>query len=880
MCRVIYMSTSTLLMISIFFLSNFYSEASTATATTFPSFSQKEVSNFSFNQLQAIRFSYVRFLKESEKDLLKNKSASYKFKLIDSAYAAIKEDGDLCFFGGWESTIVNGRCAKPPLGFSAANCEPGQFECNPSLFPSSPGKGACTEVKPGFANLTDDCDSKTSVAIPDLKKNMNSDELSKMSGKIKQFCDKNPSYDACANLATRLKNITSQQIGDYEKPTTDTNTDQPVNNNPNNKNDTNPVAAGPSIGDKMLKACNSARINEGIDGGQSLLGLACGNIKTAGFNTKANFDAISTALAKQTLANNTVNEAMKQSLRALVSSEIQFTHPPTIPLRTEKDFRNYLANQYPELKKNPSFEATLKSVYQEMNTKVKDGKLLPFEPLAVANQFNDQAKIVNDLCKKIHDESASRIGEIGAVHRWVNQYVYKSDSKEQFILTQKKKLDQALNQFQTSAVASSMMATDYFKDNVFDSSVDYGEQCTQNPSYIPIKPIRETEIKKGAAGLRTVLAEGLKKLNDQQKLVASNQVDQFDSVIKQFVKNDPSLLYYTMKQQGSGDQKNSAAVICSSLLDVLKSDKNWLIADRIIGGVGAVVGVALLCTGVGSPLGGVLFAASVGGGTYDIARAVQNKKEANRAADSAEQQLARGAASMSNFADMTSESARNTRNAYLQGGLGVLTIAPVFKVKVAYEALNAERGVSSVSKALPMEKQAAKALNSTKSAGAKSPPQSSLNTGATTTENTVPKSLNQQIPERHISGKAGGTAEPQPIASTTNKGSKTKTASGARTKPKPPKPDYSIINGAHPKDADGMLGNMRVFAVAVKKLKNARKAQLKDTLKEAVTNQGNSIKGTLEKFGGKENYIKFLRAQNLNDEADEVLEILKNIKDL
>ena len=185
-------------------------------------------------KLKAIRSAYVAFLIQNEKDS-KNQLGSNFFAWLNSAYAL---EGPNCFFGGWPSTVASGKCVKPQGGFQSTSC-PGQFECEPEIFPSDKvaGDGSVAGVcvptlaKSHYAKLTDSCAKASEPFVDDYVKKMAATDKKGFAGvqkSIDAFCalPANQSYDACGSLKKRLEQLAGPATPDTPGGTKDDEDDE------------------------------------------------------------------------------------------------------------------------------------------------------------------------------------------------------------------------------------------------------------------------------------------------------------------------------------------------------------------------------------------------------------------------------------------------------------------------------------------------------------------------------------------------------------------------------------------------------------------------------------------------------------------------------
>lgn len=223
----------------------------------------EQIQNLSYTRIQALRQSYVNFLKKvqldqkvilNEKDVLIETTSFNHFEkyFVDmfSITNANAADGDICFFGGWPSKQFGPYCEAPwkhsndnalktfgeTYALDKFRCGSGQFRCNPILFgkPNENDSGYCVKTQKPYANLTNACEAASIKNIDQLNSDLKNDpnkaaQLAKFNEAIFGSSDSNgfcqrfknetgKDYDACDALKRRIAALTDP-LSDGQVPT-------------------------------------------------------------------------------------------------------------------------------------------------------------------------------------------------------------------------------------------------------------------------------------------------------------------------------------------------------------------------------------------------------------------------------------------------------------------------------------------------------------------------------------------------------------------------------------------------------------------------------------------------------------------------------------
>ena len=380
-----------ILLITFLFTTPLY--AKTPSADLKVSLSASQIKGLNYNQMQKVRMSYINFVISVGYETKYEPKTSFikylnKIQFLSSAYA---ENDKMCFFGGWPSKMSGGSCRTPWKvkddslvkdfgGYtSSSSCgSPDEFRCNPVLFgaPSksiiergspingvdvnfSPNKngpeaGYCVKTASNYRELTGNCEkvSRGSLnsIIDDYKKNP--EKLAKFSIAIQSYCDSNPSYDACNDLADRIKVVTGKNIGNYGS---------------DGSRSAGAAVQGevPNHGISMLKKCDELLKekdikNRNLFGGVELASYECVPEEIVNIGSMNDIKNIQKTMDKAELLNDLNEESFYQSLKALVANEIKFNRKTAFDVSMPDAFLRSVLKKYPGVKNNPNYSKMIK----------------------------------------------------------------------------------------------------------------------------------------------------------------------------------------------------------------------------------------------------------------------------------------------------------------------------------------------------------------------------------------------------------------------------------------------------------------------------------------------------------------------------------------
>ena len=165
--------------------------------------------NLNFHEVQKTRKSIIKFYKDTEKAIPADKEKFVFLDILDNKLHAA--DGDTCFFGGWESREMSGKCKAPwKYGSDYTPCGDGMFRCNPLLFgKGQDGHGSCLKTEGSYQNLTSKCDNQTQSDLNSTLQHFsqNPKKLQEIVISIKNYCSNKKDTEACKGLESRLSKI-------------------------------------------------------------------------------------------------------------------------------------------------------------------------------------------------------------------------------------------------------------------------------------------------------------------------------------------------------------------------------------------------------------------------------------------------------------------------------------------------------------------------------------------------------------------------------------------------------------------------------------------------------------------------------------------------
>lgn len=649
-----------------------------------PSFKNKDMN---IHHIRMIRNAYVEFSKEIEKNNKYEESSFVKLQklFLSVAYA----DDDKCFFGGWPSQM-NGEVCKSPMthgntawasniqckmnknadpkscnqiiDFTYNSCgESDKFRCNPILFGADDrGKGRCINTNGTYKKLTQKCvdQTKGTKELRDSEQFLkdNPDLLDAYRKSVQQFCintyrpgeDYDHNY-TCDALKERLDSI----VEDVEEDKEELVEAQKIAAVKVNK------ALG--ILDRCQKDYKSSKdgiFSEFFASRRDSLDqmVAYGKCTTEDIDTSVSsqeledlvsgFDNVSNEIFPRDILHDSVNDGVELTLKNLLFTMDQFD---------EKINVNAVLSRYPRLKASPYRENIEKSL--EDFKRAKDKGLLSKSKINkddIVSNLNKFSNKINSLCQNINTEYTRRTKSNDKSIRIEEGTFVNTDSEQAYYDETQVKMTEMYKDFLESDQLnlSRIMATDHFKSDIFPFSNGISERCAEGKiDNIAFTPVGVEDIEEAMEDYKELM---LDELGDYNSMVKVKNEDDIQDSIHELIKYRPYLLGNFLKKSNSNPELQNvyATYLCKESLDVYSNDELWRIGEVTAGGVGLVVSGALVATGIGSPLGVGLAAASSSLIVAEGAMAVKNYRDADKTSD----------ASSSSFATESISVEQHTKN--------------------------------------------------------------------------------------------------------------------------------------------------------------------------------------------------------------------------
>jgi uncharacterized membrane protein YphA (DoxX/SURF4 family) len=666
----------------------------------------QDIRELNFNQLQKLRYSYIQFLYGVEKDYPDEVSSLFdSWGIMKSAYA---NDGTLCFFGGWPSKYEGKYCRAPWKrkddqlvkqygGYqpSSACGAPDEFRCNPTLFgkPSgekngvqevngvqvnfSPAKnqdaGYCVKTNGTYKNLTQKCEQASRDSINDVINSYeeNPEELDKFTKAIADFCKMKPDYDACDDLAKRVKDITGKDIGEFKST-------------PGNL-ERAPSSGPEGYGNHVLNKCKDYINKKDLDDDRGLFNILknehyeCVPQKLQTLDDKSDFKALAEQMEKSDALTQANKISLENSLKALLASQIKFNSDKiNLDLKNKDKFYASLKQKYPGL--DDIYKDVVDKVYEDLDGAIKSGTLLPLDKTSVKDQFNQLANEVNAACKEIYDKFNGSRSYLNRNWGWYRR-TFANDEEEEFYKTHKATVENKVkNLFENSEIAH-LMGTDRFKKKVMDPSDRFVEECAVNETYQVVQsPLSQSTIDEAHAELDDKLKENVDLNNENALLVQKGKTVDIKGAYRKIVKQDPTAMIAAIELADSDDQAGMAAHMCTEVIDIYKTDRAWNWVQWGVAGIGTVAGGVLIASGLGAPVGAALITASTslvtGAAVVEGAMAYDNYMDAKMRERGVDNTIMERRNNIDDYLSRSRQINGQKVNAYIQGGLSVVGLIP------------------------------------------------------------------------------------------------------------------------------------------------------------------------------------------------------------
>jgi len=634
-----------------------------------------------------IRNAYVEFSKDIEKN---NKYEESSFVMIQKLFLSVAyADDSKCFFGGWPSQM-NGEVCKSPMthgnttwasnvqckmnknaapkscnqiiDFTYNSCgDSGKFRCNPILFGADQkGKGKCINTNGTYRKLTQKCvdQTKGTKELRDSEQFLKDNPalLDEYRKNVQQFCMETyrpgEDYDhnyTCDALKERLDGI----VDDVEEEKEELVEAQKVTAAKVNK------ALG--ILDKCQKDYNASKdgiFSEFFASRRDSLDqmVAYGKCSNEDIDTSissqqleelvAGFDNVSNKILPKEILDDSVNDGVELTLKNLLFTMDQFGENINI---------DALLWRYPRLKASPYKENVEKSLADFKRAKDKGAlEKTKINKNDIVKNLNEFSNKINSLCQNINTEYTRRTKSKDKSISIDEGTFTNTDSEQAYYDETQVKMTEMYKEFLESDELniSRIMATDHFKSDIFPFSNGISERCAEGKiDNIAFTPVGIEDIDEAMEDYKDLM---LDELGDFNKMAKVRDDDDIQDSIQDLIKYRPYLLgNFLKKSYGNPElQDVYATYLCKESMDVYSSDEMWRIGEVAAGGAGLVVSGALVATGIGSPLGVGLAAASSTLIAAEGAMAINNYMDASKASD----------ASSSSFATESISVEQHTKN--------------------------------------------------------------------------------------------------------------------------------------------------------------------------------------------------------------------------
>ncbi len=669
-----------------------------------PKLDQQELN---IHHIRMIKNAFIDFSKDIEKNNSYEESSFVQVQnfFLTVAYA---EDGK-CFFGGWPSRMQGEICKAPwshgddswasniqcidPQSSKSASCNEvvnyrystcgsrGKFRCNPLLFGSDAnGDGKCVETNGTYKKLTQKCVDQTKGS-PELREGEkflkdNPKLLEEYKNSVERFCiethREDPEYDhnkTCDALRERLSDI----VGTAKKDLAETVEGE----------EASVVYVNKALGilDKCQKDYSASKdgaiskffssrrnsLSQMVDYGKCSLEEVDTSITTEELDRLvSDFDDVSKETFPKEILQDSVNTGVELTLKNLMFTMDQFGED----INLEK-----VLKKYPYLNKSP-YKQRVNSSIADFKKAKKSGaldktKINKSEIVKNLNHFSDR---INSLCQRINTEYTKRIKSRDSSKKIKSGMFMNSESEQNYYDQTQVEMTAMYQDFLDSDQMniSRLMATDHFKSDIFPFSSGLSEKCAEGDiDNIAFTPVGEEDISEAMEDYKELM---LDELDDYDSMAKVRKYGDVEDGIHELIKYRPYLLGNTLKKnRNNPDLQNIyASYLCKESLDVYSSDELWRIGEVTAGGVGLVVSGALMATGIGSPLGVGLAAASGTLVAAEGAMAVSSYVDADQAADASSASFATESISMDQHISNNDSADRKKTEALVTGGVALI----------------------------------------------------------------------------------------------------------------------------------------------------------------------------------------------------------------
>ena len=621
----------------------------------------RDFNSLGHNNLQIFKADLKHFLASIEKYRVSDTYKDEQFSSLDrvrgyylklessvSAYAA---SGDICFFGGWPSKIINNTCKRPWLlkddkelkKFGVTYNEDfacnkrDHFRCFPTLF-SNPNddKGVCVDTKGSYKGLTKKCEQASTKRADYLQDKESFGQLRRYQkaifgddGNISSkavsdygFCDNLQDTQpdvrkACVILDKRISEIF--KLKDKNESSLK---NQLENRDKRSRNRTLAIF-------EQCKDYLKNRSSDDIYGRKLIESLASGIVtcqKAKPGIVDIDFENLESVfnITQKQLALGLLNlNSFKRNLEALILLELIYRPSEDkkieerLNVEDKSFFKNKIFDQLQSLKNNEN-----KELYEKAFDEVYDEVFRQRDQISEINYSKAVAgfDVLAGKIPKVHPRRAQRIrnknkqaplynGSINQLCRKIN-YDYhqkfkdkilspsfkmaRSHEENKFLAEKRDQITQRVSQLFTQSQIGFLLGTKTFQRHVLDPGIDYAETCARQKHNMIRKP-SEKIYNKALVDARKRLLKAFKSLDNKNMLTSENDSDEdfLDHNLKKYLKDNPSAVLNTLLQMSKEQRNTYAAALCKQAGDIYDLDENVEKIGIIGGGLTAASGTIL-----------------------------------------------------------------------------------------------------------------------------------------------------------------------------------------------------------------------------------------------------------------------------------------------
>ncbi len=608
--------------------------------------------DLNFINLQYYYNSVVLF-QESFETARNNKKLYSTLSFIDNAYA---DATSTCFVGGNVSSISGGKCEIK----SSIACEKSfwsgdikKVRCNPSLYgPGQDGRGACVDVRNASMNCRNTPGALTTPqavkAIMESKKKR--EDFDQLAEEIEKYCQERPSDKVCIDQKSRISDIRKgmdEAQANLEKM---------------QKNQSLGTSKAVGILDRCEKDYRAQK-EENLFGsffmssrniGDSLLQTACSNDQAIESMTTNSLNDLSKGfdkIYKHTSLSSMLNDGLKIGSELSMKNYILHKLKSVGVNDSEIDkAANAILVKSPEFKKMPYSKILADAVSEFKDAKSK-GKIKATDKKKLRDGINDLMTNINEQCDAIKKKfpcvtsSGSGMYGMALLPKGVElcASIQRKPEYKEYIATEQAKYNQLLQNFSDREPDfAKYVATKEFRSKYHEPTNSFAKQCNESPrkifgKYDPASSLTTSDIAELDKEVSQDMLADLEDLSDKIPN-ESKDVDDLEDDFTDLLKYRPYLVGQALKNNRMYPklQDMQAQFLCRQMREIYENDEDWRVANMAMGGAGILLSGALMATGIGSPLGIALSAASatlvVGEGISGV-RTLQDGLEQRDTAD-------------------------------------------------------------------------------------------------------------------------------------------------------------------------------------------------------------------------------------------------------